>query len=212
MTNHTETAAAQLLGHVNGFVFLAVKDNDRIGLATTIERLINMLDEMDTDPDLELSGDEHDFSIAVNGAHSRYQNEDDEQCGDLEPSMGSQVICDQTAWASGSSEWDECEEENEHGGNITDEPHDMSDEGDYEPFLGWTEKSSQHGVGATEPFTSNIDMSDENFHAGNGAACRFLGDGYSVGKRMLMDLSNRRPDVHQEYVRTSPGAVAAWRV
>ncbi len=210
MTNHTETASAHLLGHVDGFVFLAVKDNDRIGLATTIERLINMLDEMEPDPDLELNGDEYDFSRPESGAGSRATCEDCEDGGDYEPTLGASNSGDQEHWGKGSSQWDECEDENEHGGNILDEPHDAGD--DYEPFLGWTEASTQRGIELDEPFSSNIDMNDDNFHAADGGACRFLGDGYAEGKKLLHELGRKRPDIPQNYVRTSPGAVEAWRV
>ena len=38
---------------------------------------------------------------------------------------------------------DEAEDENEHGGNITDEPHDPGDCGDDEPLLVWSETCGQ---------------------------------------------------------------------
>ncbi|MBD0416134.1 hypothetical protein [Oryzicola mucosus] len=36
-----------------GFIFITIKESHRLALETTIERLINMLDDMDPDPDLE---------------------------------------------------------------------------------------------------------------------------------------------------------------
>ncbi|WP_025199119.1 hypothetical protein [Brucella sp. BO2] len=208
MTNHTEYASAHLLGHVDGFVFLAVKDNDRIGLATTIERLINMLDEMEPDPDLELNGDEYDFSRPESGAGSRVTCEDCEDGGDYEPTLGASNSGDQEHWGKGSSQWDECEEENEHGGNVTDEPHDADT--DCEPFLGWTEFNATGEK--VEPFSSNFDACDTTTWVRGEDGCRFIGDGYSEGKKMLRELGRKRPDVPQNYVHTTPGINEAWRV
>ncbi|ESY32748.1 hypothetical protein X749_03625 [Mesorhizobium sp. LNJC391B00] len=39
----------------DGAIFLTVAENDRLGIATTIERLIDLLDAMSPDPDLEES-------------------------------------------------------------------------------------------------------------------------------------------------------------
>ncbi|CAN7244227.1 hypothetical protein [Mesorhizobium sp. LjNodule214] len=48
---------------------------------------------------------------------------------------------------------DECEAEDEHGGDVLDEPHDGRDDDEYE--LGWTEHIDQHLAGKVEPKTWN---------------------------------------------------------
>lgn len=42
---------------------------------------------------------------------------------------------------------DDREAEDEHGGDILDEPHDQLDQGDDEPTLGWSNVTGQQGVG-----------------------------------------------------------------
>lgn len=105
-----------------GGVFFVTLTRDRLCIASTIERLIDMLDAMEPDPDLEpyladTGGDDREYACEDEGADS----------GDFEPTMGSSNdlhgSTDQTRWAWGC-QWDECEEENEHGGDILDEPHD----------------------------------------------------------------------------------------
>lgn len=48
---------------------------------------------------------------------------------------------------------DECEAENEHGGDVLDEPHDGRDDDEYE--LGWTEHIDQRLAGKVEEGTWN---------------------------------------------------------
>lgn len=154
--------------------FFITLSNDRATVAYTIERLIDMLDAMEDDPDLEPSL-----------GYNPYGCDDREGCGgttggdeDDEPSLGwaatrqlgenpklsnvwGELEADDAddertlGWELGSSPYDqscltqgmygpdEVEEENEHGGDINDVPHDAADCGDDEPFLGWTEKCSQ---------------------------------------------------------------------
>lgn len=87
-----------------GAIFLTIKHNDRIGIATTIERLIDMLDALDGDPDFE-------------------------------PYLAN-------SWG------DDREDENEHGGDICDAPHD-DDEREFDPVeygeggLSWGNEGSQ---------------------------------------------------------------------
>lgn len=45
-----------------GVIFLAVTAGDRLSLATTIERLINLLDALDGDPDIEAGCDDEDVN------------------------------------------------------------------------------------------------------------------------------------------------------
>lgn len=73
-----------------------------------IEALLAVLDAIDSDPDLEPdlgSGDdrEGDYAHPHGGT------------ADWEPNLGAPNTGSQQNWASGSSQWDECEEENEHG-------------------------------------------------------------------------------------------------
>lgn len=48
---------------------------------------------------------------------------------DLEPYLAGEY------WGTGG---DDREDENEHGGDVQDEPHDQIDEGSDEPLLGWS--------------------------------------------------------------------------
>src|SRR4051812_41959356 len=87
--------------------FIEVTPARRRALASAVESLIAFLDALDPDPDLEESADA-------------------EPGGDREPTMGApEGLAGQSAyeWARGSPD-DECEQENEHGGDIQDEPHD----------------------------------------------------------------------------------------
>lgn len=100
-----------------GFLFLTCKENDRLSISTTIERLINMLDDMEPDCDLEPwlgSGDDCESDSA-----------------DDEPSLGWT-----TSGHLGSTlpEDDERENVSEDEGAIT---------GDDEYSLGWTEEIDQ---------------------------------------------------------------------
>lgn len=90
--------------NAGGVFFLTVSVHDRIGIATTIERLIDMLDALGGDPDFE-------------------------------PYLAN-------SWG------DDREDENEHGGDILDEPHG-DDEREFEPeqygegCLSWGNEGSQ---------------------------------------------------------------------
>lgn len=136
---------------------LSLNPKNRLELSTTIENLINMLDDLSPDPDLEDGADlEPSLGWGERGPrcmfpldHARGSHHDDreldeadyEDSGDAEPSLGwgqnqSVLHCDRH---------DEAEEENEHGGDVLDEPHDGRD--DYEPWLGWGNTMGQPGVG-----------------------------------------------------------------
>jgi len=119
-----------------------------------IERLIEMLDDADDDPDIEENGDERDQSYAE-GWRPGGAVEDDEDGGDNEPSLAapearslpvdyfyaqrslivqSGPMGSQESWARGSSGdgeenvEDEGEATNEDGGNVLDEPHDAEED------------------------------------------------------------------------------------
>lgn len=116
-----------------GVVILMLDRRDRIGLATTIERLINLLDAMDGDPDLEPAiggflggGTAHDEREADYWAA-------DDRCGfaDCEPSHG---------WTSDGRG---TEGLNGHAYD-DDESEEVSDD---EYSLGWESGESQAGIG-----------------------------------------------------------------
>lgn len=97
-------------------------------IEATVERLISILDLFDGDENLE-------------------ESDTDEDGGDEEPSLGwSDMQARYDAYGAGDLHnialgYDR-EEENEHGGDILDEPHDdydqdLEDGGDDEPSLGW---------------------------------------------------------------------------
>lgn len=177
-----------------GAVFLTVDHRDRIGIATTIERLIDMLDALDDDPDMEDDGDAETWlgwpeHFAGRGAHglgktfdtydannggehvgeydlerdaSDFEDGGDDELtlgaperhpafwglvwdGPLPAASGSLRYCgsgDQRRWARGVNvaRTDECEVENEHGGDVLDAPHDAEAD---EPSLGWSEEVDQ---------------------------------------------------------------------
>jgi hypothetical protein len=121
----------------------------REAVGLEIERLINLLDVMEGDPDLEpyLAGE--GWAGQMGGSLDDREGDLDEDEGDGsaddEPSLGSPELRDRTSqvrWAQGGADDreddDEREEENEHGGDILDEPHDQTDEGNDEPTLGWS--------------------------------------------------------------------------
>jgi len=178
LTKKGESYVQAALAEAGGVFFLTLDRRDRVSIATTIERLIDMLDALDEDADLEPSlgsGDdrEGDFS-------------------DHEHSLG---------WGQGSQSAlhtsDEREEENEHGGDIQDVPHDAVDEGNDEPFLGWSETYGQGHTG----LQANLSPADpDDVVAAGTAPLHFDGDGCLAGREVLRNLRSARPDVQQEYI------------
>jgi hypothetical protein len=126
--------------------------NLRATLAATIENLINLLDTIEGDENLEATGDD-------------------------EPSLG---------WPEGrgiaqldkSIPPDDREEENEHGGNILDDPHD---DDELEPFLGWSETCGNGE--AVGPIPGSASLMDDP-EAGD-SALDFRGDGYRQARQAL---------------------------
>lgn len=57
LTKKGEAYVAGALAEAGGVFFLTIDRRDRTAIATTVERLINMLDDMEGDPDLEEPGD-----------------------------------------------------------------------------------------------------------------------------------------------------------
>lgn len=87
---------------------------------------------------------------------------------------------------------DEIEDENEHGGEVTDEPHDHSDSGDDELTLGWPEQVTQRGIEMPEPFSSNYDTDDSHADYGGPRSLSFDGSGYRQARSDLARLVRRR--------------------
>jgi hypothetical protein len=101
----------------------------------------------------------------------------------------------------------EREIENEHGGDIQDEPHDATDEGNDEPFLGWGEQCSQGpkiGAGLRhDPAVQCLDATADPNDAVNeirDGYLQFDGDGCAAARAVLRNLRAMRPDVPQEYI------------
>ena len=76
------------------------------------------------------------------------------------------------------------EEENEHAGDVHDEPHDAMEEGNDEPFLGWsnprcgTPDFGEDWASADSCNTSSLP--DEN-------PLRFDGHGHRIGRKLLRE-------------------------
>ncbi|MCO6386262.1 hypothetical protein [Aliihoeflea sp. 40Bstr573] len=154
------------------FLFLTLKANDRLCIATTIERLIDKLDAMDTDCDLEDGADDEPSlcgTIAPNGEVDLEADDcDEEWSGDeQEPLLG----------------WTESHGMGVVRGQTTDDREgddERDDDGDQaEHFLGWSERCSQ---GADNPalLMSGMDP-DESGPCGYG----FTGSGAVMAKQLL---------------------------
>ena len=143
------------ISRMDGTLFFHVQENSRIGIATTIERLIDLLDACDADCDLEDTGDDEPalgfqedyrserslLGLQFGTVDCELDTADDELtlgAPERHPtpwgsySLRTDRSGDQTRWADGSNTVarSECEDENEHGGDILDEPHDQQNEDD----------------------------------------------------------------------------------
>lgn len=124
LTKRGEAYVAAALAEAGGVFFLTIDRGDRQSIATTIERLINMLDDMEDDPDLEEPGDD-ESSIGWPEARGPsqisnsfvYANDDRElDTSDDEPSLGAPNYtypASQIRWANGGCDDREevCEDE-----------------------------------------------------------------------------------------------------
>jgi hypothetical protein len=81
-------------------------------------------------------------------------------------------------------------------------PHDACDEGNDEPFLGWTEKCGQGPQIGIDATPNDFDYDPPEYGGPNGSqtSLRFDGDGCLAGREVLGNLRSARPDVRQEYV------------
>ncbi|MHA6687776.1 hypothetical protein [Mesorhizobium sp. A556] len=139
-----------------GVFVLSLSKNDLEGIASTIERLIDLLDAMNADPDLE-------------------------ETGEAEPWLGWTDAGPQALFCNERHDDRELDDEREdvsedEGADINDKPHDDEE---LEPSLGRLELIDQ-GVGSysgsdwTEP-THNVSCT----------LLAFDGDGYGLAKQML---------------------------
>lgn len=174
----------------DGVMFLTINSRDRVSIATTIERLIDMLDAIDGDPDLE---------PYLAGTYPETEDREGDTSDD-EATLG---------WGQGTQAalhvdtHNEAEEEDEHGGDINDEPHDWNE---LEPMLGWNETCGQGEDPDVQHLDQTPDPNDIDVFEGEGRRpLQFDGTGYRKTQDVLRDLRRRRPDVHQEYVRVMPG-------
>jgi hypothetical protein len=167
---------------------LLVPLTNRKAIADSIERLIDMLDAMSPDPDLEDGADdEPSLGWGLRGGQSflagtapnlpptdtcdlELDTSDDEPNGDERDAS-----CPAN-WAKGGHWCEDVEEENEHGGDILDEPHDG--ESDSEPWLGWGNVTGQPGVDISS--LAGLEDSPDYGGAGN-----FTGEGCIRAREML---------------------------
>lgn len=129
-----------------GAIFLTVGETDRIGIATSIERLIDLLDAMEPDPDLEPwlgSGDDREDTCEDEGAQCEGGGE---ATGDEEHSLGWQDEGAQLTLEGGFGEYEAdlgTTEEIDQVRRLEQAPGWVADT---EPDLGWAET---HGRGIT---------------------------------------------------------------
>jgi hypothetical protein len=119
----------------DGTLFFSIAERDRTAIATSVERLIDLLDAMDGDPDIEANGDELDTGMPETWRVSQRfdyssgftrldvleddeEDHDNEEGADDEPWLG--WCGNATGWQAGEPE-DEADDEREPNG----------DEGDY---------------------------------------------------------------------------------
>ncbi len=163
-------------------VNITLNPRDRLELSTTIENLINMLDELSPDPDLEddYSGepwlgwpDARGLSQLASSAP-----QDDREADTCDDEATALERHGKGFYASGADD----SEENEDGGDINGEPHDRADEGNDEPWLGWTEKCGQGPRIGMDCSPTDVDADE---HGEWGPSLYFTGSGYDVGRQML---------------------------
>lgn len=90
---------------------------------------------------------------------------------------------------------DDREEEDEHGGDVQDEPHDAIDEGNDEPDLGW------RNPGCGDELPADWQQPDDCFHSR--VDLSFDGSGHREAKRLLRDVSRVAPRKRRR--RPAPG-------
>lgn len=102
---------------------------------------------------------------------------------DLEPSLGWPE--DGPDHLAENVTQDDREQEDEHGGDVQDEPHDAIDEGNDEPDLGW------RNPGSGDELPADWQQPDDCFHSR--AELSFDGRGNREAKRLLRGTSRAQP-------------------
>ncbi|RWH32210.1 hypothetical protein [Mesorhizobium sp.] len=194
---------------------LIIDRSSRKELATSIEALIDMLDDLSPDPDLEDGADAEPWLGWT----------------DRGPQASSNMFME-----GRGSAYDDREAEDEHGGDINDEP--QADDSDDEHSLGWTEEGSQ--TGNLGGYGSEGDLEPDLGFVGHGTGWRkgedaldwgehdderehderepngdetdgpFDGDGSgrAIAEKMLREKAKRRPSDIMRKAATASGLKA----
>lgn len=130
----------------HGVLFLAMRADNRLAVATTIERLINHLDAFDGDPDLEPSLGVPNEARLDDFDWWEYDDRERDDT-DLEPSGDELDASFPEDRRAACISWNEDDEDADPaGGDVQDEPHDDGGFGhspDHESSLGWPEQIDQ---------------------------------------------------------------------
>ncbi|PBC11797.1 hypothetical protein [Mesorhizobium sp. WSM3859] len=167
---------------------LQIDRSSRKALSLSIAALIDMLDDLSPDPDIEDGADlEPSLGWSADGVMGSCDDlegprDDLEPDSDTEPNGDERDASATPSWAKGGHWCEDVEEENEHGGDILDEPHDGRD--DDEPWLGWSNPDSGAGTAAM------VDVEDSPDYGCGG----FTGEGVDMARQMLRNGRCRRPE------------------
>lgn len=157
-----------MVAEADGVFFITIANGDRKSLAYAVERLIAVLDALEPDSDLE-------------------------DAADAEPSLGWPEHRGVTQLDKNMAH-DDREEENEHGGDVCDEPHDAADCGDDEPNLGSRELCSQwkdmQALGLIDMNATDPNDTD-GISVMGGVPLDFQGDGNLIGKALVHEAGPR---------------------
>lgn len=107
LTKKDERYVQAALAEADGVLFLTLDGRDRVSLATTIERLINLLDDLEPDADLEpVNGWSETFGCGIVEAQATDDREgDDERDVDLAGAFDDREINgDETDYDGGESD------------------------------------------------------------------------------------------------------------
>ncbi|WP_107341489.1 hypothetical protein [Agrobacterium pusense] len=126
-----------------GTLFFACADNDRAAISTSIERLIDLLDAMDGDPDLE------PYLADTSGPRGGSADDREGEDADFEPILGAAERHPHPSGFSWGDEKTRHSQEQWATGNLTDAEDDGDDlEPDNydEPTFGWQNEGNQESL------------------------------------------------------------------
>lgn len=161
---------ADLAQFTTSATFLLITTTSRLQIATSIERLINLLDELDGDTDLEPEFDDDEHEDMEEG-------EADEDDGSREPSLGSvaaNAAISQVHWAQGKGS-----DREEDAGEEREDENEHFDSSDNEPTLGWGNYWGLSGVGVEGWVSRDPSDTDGGLH--------FTGDGVKEAERLIRE-------------------------